>query len=1021
MPGIRSPGLVVGLWLACAAAALLGTFVVREVRAKSETGIERQAADDAVEIAADWSQEWASGEDYVGVFRGHCRVRQGAREWTANQMVVWSRDVPDEGQRVQELTIYLEDRVEIADDESVRHESTALAELSSQSNVTLTVRGRQTDQPAEDDALFRRAVRRRTAPPRALLRPTQFTVENESEPAWQAVPLPSPSGLRSIRIFQRSALPFDIDSRKLTDRMPPEQVTIVSGGVTILVSGLSVEQFGDLGTIDLSADRAIIWTDALSGEGPPTVIDQSDDSKCQVYLEGNIVIRQGDNVVRAERAYYDARARQALVLNAELQAFFPLLGSSVRLRADTLRQFPDQSYHAKNAWVTTSQYGKPGYRVEATDIFVEQRSTNLFGGQVYLTDPDSGEIIRDPVTGEPIPKTQPWTTVYNSRLYFDDVPVFYLPYATGTPEDITTPLQAFAFQQDQIFGSQFLTKWDSFSLLGKARPEGIRWYTDINYYSQRGLTVGTDGAYESVDPWGNPFYGGFLASYIYDHGTDNLGLDRRSLVPPDYNRGRINLRHRTLLSPDTIFQGEIGFVGDRNYLEQYYESEFDRGKDQETLGYLKHTEENWAGSLLLRATVNPFEYNTQWLPRGDIYALGEPIGDSFLNWSMHSSIGYASQTNVQRPSDPNDVMSPLPYYKAGDGLLAMTRQELAAPFNVGELKITPYALGEAAYFGDSFTNDSVGRLYGRTGVRASLMAQKIMPYVQSDLFNLNGLAHKMIFSANYAVAGSTESINAISQWNEFDDDAQERFRERMLTNEFGGTLPPWFDPRNYAIRSAAATSVTAPYHELVANQHVLALGWSHRLQTKVGPPERLRLKDWMTLDLGANFYPAANRDNFGADFGLLSARYAWNVGDRTTILANTLNDTFDGGQQIWNLGVLTQRSYRGSLYVGVRQIRGGTVVPGTSLDSEILTASYSYVMTPDKWVSTMFTAYDLAENLNRGQAFTVTRIGESFLFHVGINYDASKNNVGFTFSVEPKFGPYNYQLPAAGSLMGINQ
>jgi hypothetical protein len=311
-------------------------------------------------------------------------------------------------------------------------------------------------------------------------------------------------------------------------------------------------------------------------------------------------------------------------------------------------------------------------------------------------------------------------------------------------------------------------------------------------------------------------------------------------------------------------------------------------------------------------------------------------------------------------------------------------------------------------------------LYGRTGLRASLMMSRIMPYVQSDFFNLNGLAHKMVFTADYGLAGSTQSLNNISQWNEFDDDAQERFRERLLVNTFGGTLPPWFDPRNYAVRTAAGTSVTAPYNELVANQNMLALGWNHRLQTKVGPPDRLRLKDWMTLDLGVNVYPAANRDDFGSTFGLLSARYAWNVGDRTTILANSLNDFFNGGQQIWNVGVLTQRSYRGSLYLGVRQIRGGTVVPNTSLDSEILTASYSYVMTPDKWISTMFTAYDLAENRNRGQAFTLTRIGNDFLFHLGVNYDASKNNVGFTFSIEPKFGPYNYVLPQSG-MMGVSQ
>jgi hypothetical protein len=383
---------------------------------------------------------------------------------------------------------------------------------------------------------------------------------------------------------------------------------------------------------------------------------------------------------------------------------------------------------------------------------------------------------------------------------------------------------------------------------------------------------------------------------------------------------------------------------------------------------------------------------------------------------MHSSIGYASLLVTQPPTDPNDLFTPLPYYHAGSGLVAQTRHEVNAPFNVGALKIVPYAMGEAAYWGDSFNNNDVSRLYGRAGVRASLMVWRPMPYVQNEFFNLNGLAHKMVFNADYGIAGSTQNLNNISQWNEFDDDAQERFRERLVVDTFGGVLPPQFDPRFYAVRTGAGTSVTAPYNELVAGQNMLALSWNQRLQTKVGPPDRLRLKDWMSLDLGVNVYPAANRDNFGSTWGLFSSRYAWNVGDRTTILANSLYDFFDGGQQLWNVGILSQRSYRGSAYLGIRQIKGGV------LDSQILTASYSYVMTPEKWLSTMTTAYDLAEGRSRGQAFTITRIGEFYLVHLGMNYDVSKNNVGFTISAEPKFGKGNYNgVPMFGPMIGTNQ
>ena len=207
-----------------------------------------------------------------------------------------------------------------------------------------------------------------------------------------------------------------------------------------------------------------------------------------------------------------------------------------------------------------------------------------------------------------------------------------------------------------------------------------------------------------------------------------------------------------------------------------------------------------------------------------------------------------------------------------------------------------------------------------------------------------------------------------------------------------------FDPRFYAIRSGAGRSVTDPYHELIDDQQVARLAWRHRLQTKVGPPERLRIKDWMTLDLEGSYFPESTRDNFGEDIGLLSARYQWFIGDRTSFLANAAYDLFDDAQQLWNVGVLSQRSERGSVYLGLRQVRAGGV-----LDSQIGIASMTYQMSP-KWVSTFGTAFDVKESRNVGQSLTVTRVGADFLVHLGANYDQSKGNAGFAIAVEPRLG-----------------
>jgi hypothetical protein len=170
----------------------------------------------------------------------------------------------------------------------------------------------------------------------------------------------------------------------------------------------------------------------------------------------------------------------------------------------------------------------------------------------------------------------------------------------------------------------------------------------------------------------------------------------------------------------------------------------------------------------------------------------------------------------------------------------------------------------------------------------------------------------------------------------------------------------------------------------------------------------------MTLDLGISIFPNANRDDFGQTFGLANSRFVWNVGDRTSIIASSMYDFFSQGQQLWSVGVLSQRSLRGSVYLGVIQVKGGP------LDSQIATATYSYVMSP-KWISSATTSYDFGQGRSAGQAFTITRVGEWFLVHLGGNVDVSKNNVGLQIAVEPKLGNSRYTNTRLGTLLGTMQ
>ena len=108
----------------------------------------------------------------------------------------------------------------------------------------------------------------------------------------------------------------------------------------------------------------------------------------------------------------------------------------------------------------------------------------------------------------------------------------------------------------------------------------------------------------------------------------------------------------------------------------------------------------------------------------------------------------------------------------------------------------------------------------------------------------------------------------------------------------------------------------APYYELVDNQDVGRFWFRQKLQTKTGPPDHLRVRDWMSLDLGISYFPNAGRDDFGSAWGLATANYVWSVSQRTSVVANALYDFFNEGEQLWNIAVLNQRSQRAACIWG---------------------------------------------------------------------------------------------------------
>src|SRR5207302_8862493 len=114
----------------------------------------------------------------------------------------------------------------------------------------------------------------------------------------------------------------------------------------------------------------------------------------------------------------------------------------------------------------------------------------------------------------------------------------------------------------------------------------------VDSFGKRGPGVGTDGHYQggtvaetTHEPWS--FIGDFTGFFIDDHGKDDLGRRRLKVTPPTETRGRIDFEHQHFLPDDWQMQLSLGYASDPTFLEEWYPTQFQTHRPQETALYLK--------------------------------------------------------------------------------------------------------------------------------------------------------------------------------------------------------------------------------------------------------------------------------------------------------------------------------------------------------------------------------------------------------------------------------------------------
>lgn len=815
----------------------------------------------------------------------------------------------------------------------------------------------------------------------------------------QQVPTQLPLGIKSVDFSGRAGGPSQ--ALKLTyDPERDESIGTSTGGFQLVVHGTQIPQADgsviELGSVSLEADNAVIWVRGRVGVDSATV--SSPDRPIELYLEGNIVMRQGNRAIFADRMYYNVSSEYGMILSAEVLTPVPEYQGLLRLKADVLQQRDRQTLLAYGAAVTSSRLGVPRYWLQSDEVQIQDSRSDADLAGLTAASGQNDTKLR--------------ARAKNNFVYVGGVPILYWPTFSTNLTESSYYLKSVSFGNDDIFGFQARADWDLFALMGWDAAPGSSLRLSTDYLSLRGPAVGFRYEYDRpVWPGSIPAVGFGDGWFIQDDGLDVIGSDRNGLTPEEDLRGRAYSRHRFFLSPNWEATAETGWISDRNFLEQYFENEWEQEKDFDTALRLRYYGGNQQLELRGGAHINDFFTETEWLPKLDHYILGQDILRRFT-YNAHSSVAYAHQRPASTPTDPADAakFAPLPWESDSEGLRALTRQELSVPLSLGPFRFNPYVSGEAAFWGEDVNQDDLTRLTGQAGVRASLPMWKVYPGVENRLFDLRGLAHKATFEAEYFYADSTQNLDLLPLYERLDDNSQEHFRRRIVFNTFGGATPAQFDERGFALRSGMQRWITASSHEIVDDMTQVRLGINQRWQTKRGLRGRERIVDLVSFDVDFTIFPEAERDNFGEELGAVNYDFRYHIGDRLTFLSDGYFDVFSQGLKIINAGTQISRPGRGHAYLGMMSIEG-------PISASIINGYTEYRMN-EKWMLSGGAAFDFGETGSIGQSLALTRIGESALIRVGVNIDHGRDNVSFNFGIEPRFFQSGRLGAPGGELIG---
>jgi len=854
---------------------------------------------------------------------------------TARDGVVWFDEAAAQKTGRAELGVYAETSVELrrTGGEVEKYDS-AYVVMADGAEISLVAEEGQLRGKADSTPLYLRAKKRRREFLEAGVREIPTTVVRPPE-APVAPPVP---GIREAAVPQEITIVPQDDVRQVNFTSFVEddvRISIWTGGVYVM-----------RGDMEMAADNLVIWTPeeavrrAGGAETDGALRAPAKRLAAEAYFEGHVSIHRGRQTIRASQLYYDFQHDQALIINAKIKTFSTTRNIPVYYYAKEVRELARGIFTSESAWMTTCEFAHPHYEMGATQMTL-----------VDLT----------PEAAEPAPAEE--ETPLNRRVRFvgqnvqtriRHVPVVWWPRLAGDLEESDTALRTIRTESSTNRGTGVVSQWHLFKLLGLERkPPGYNFYLDADYWSERGPGIGIEGKYNREN-----YYGQFLSYYLRDLGKDSVG--QTDIEPEQPDRGRVLWRHRQYLPQNWEFTGELSWITDPAFLNEFYEYEDESEKAQETLLYLKKQVDDQALTILASKRLNDFYTRTEFLPQVGYNMIGRSLLDDHLTYFQDSEVAYARYRPRQRTALPGEI----PERGSSGELVADTIHELDWPIRIGPAGVVPFVEGRASYFEENLRRSGPEDRYAwRTGARAATQAWRVYPQVESDFWDVHGIRHINTFDVRASTAGVSVPSRDLIPYD--------------------------------------VTEAGTPIVQGVDSTGVIELGWRQRFQTKRGLLDERETVEWLILDLEGFFYdnrvdPPEIAPDGRAALNHLEFHTTWRTTDSVSLWTDTNYETDDKNLDLFAVGMTVTHSPRLSYSVGHRYIPDG--------ESAQTFVSFDYHIN-EKWQLGVLEIYDFDRKLNAQSNFTLTRRMHRWLVRLKVQLDPGENDKFFGVELEPMGAP----------------